>query len=86
MLIALPYVEAIAEQDERDEFLGRVLRQRQQDGETPVSGTVNEAKARAREGLVTHHADFARVVGSDDTKTEIWTVHANSPEARIVES
>ncbi|WP_155935300.1 hypothetical protein [Methylobacterium sp. 10] len=52
-------------------------------GETPAPGSEDEAREHAKQGLVTHKADFARIVDVDADGAEVWSVHADTAEARI---
>ena len=52
-------------------------------GERPVPGTLEDAKRQAKEGLVTHGADFARVIDQDGSGAEVWSVRAGTPESKI---
>lgn len=53
-------------------------------GETPAPGSEEEAREHARQGLVTHKADFARVIDADAGGAEVWSVRADTDEARIL--
>lgn len=53
-------------------------------GETPAPGSEEEAREHARQGLVTHKADFACIVDVEADGAEVWSVHADTDEALII--
>ncbi|MDE2182177.1 MAG: hypothetical protein KGJ78_04070 [Alphaproteobacteria bacterium] len=42
-------------------------------GDTPWNGTFEETKKVARDGLIRHDCDFARIIDVDGSGAEIWS-------------